>query len=224
MADIYPRFSNRIEAGQILGAALELYAGTADTIILALPRGGVPVAHEVAKILKLPLDLWLVRKLGVPGHEELAMGALASGNVSVLNEPVIQMMNVSGPDIGAVMSKERAELARRDNLYRHGKPPPDVSGKTVIVVDDGLATGSTMRAAIASLRQAGAARIVAATPVCAQSTKEELRKEADEVICPCTPEPFWGVGMWYEDFTQTTDDEVQQILAMEGHDHDELRP
>jgi putative phosphoribosyl transferase len=219
----FHRFHDRAEAGKILARSLAGYAGRTDTNILALPRGGVPVAYEVAKTIKAPLDLWLVRKLGVPGHEELAFGAVASGDVAVFNDSVMQMMGVSLPAAHAVMSKEQAELKRRNDLYRGGKSPPDIAGKTVIVIDDGFATGATMRAAIASLRQAGAAWIVAAAPVCAASTTEELRREADEVICAYTPESFLGVGMWYEDFSQTTDDEVQHLLAAERKNYAELR-
>lgn len=213
------RFSDRVEAGRILASALSSYAGRSDLIVLALPRGGVPVAREVAQALGAPMDLWIVRKLGVPGSEELAMGALAGHGVCVLNDDVIAYMQIGKDAIRAVMAREQAELERRNALYRHDLPPPDIAGKTVIVVDDGFATGATMRAAIAALRKAGAAWIVAAAPVGAASTCRVIEKEADDVVCVYTPEPFAGVGMWYADFSQTTDDQVQAIMRTEGAVH-----
>jgi predicted phosphoribosyltransferase len=208
----FNRFADRREAGQILAEALFPYAHKKDILVLALPRGGVPVAYEVAKILHAPMDLWIVRKLGVPGHEELAMGALAGEGLYVLNDEVIGLMRIGKNIIDDVMARERKELDRRNKLYRQGRPPPDVTGKTVIVIDDGLATGATMRAALMSLRQAGAARIIAAAPVGAPSTCRDLENDADAVLCLYMPEPFYGVGVWYDDFSQTLDREVQDLL------------
>ena len=208
----FNRFADRKEAGKILAEALSSYAHKNNLLVLALPRGGVPVAYEVAKFLHAPMDLWLVRKLGVPGHEELAMGALAGGGLYVINDEVINLMRIGKNIINDVMVHERAELERRNKLYRQGRPPPDVADKTVIVIDDGLATGATMRAAIMSLRQAGADRIIAAAPVGAPSTCRDLEKDADGVLCLFTPEPFYGVGVWYDDFSQTMDREVQSLL------------
>ena len=208
----FNRFADRKEAGKILTEALSSYAHKNNLLVLALPRGGVPVAYEVAKFLHAPMDLWLVRKLGVPGHEELAMGALAGGGLYVINDEVINLMRIGKNIINDVMVHERAELERRNKLYRQGRPPPDVADKTVIVIDDGLATGATMRAAIMSLRQAGADRIIAAAPVGAPSTCRDLEKDADGVLCLFTPEPFYGVGVWYDDFSQTMDREVQSLL------------
>lgn len=197
----------------MLAEALSAYIGRSDILILALPRGGVPVACEVAKILLAPMDLWLVRKLGVPGQEELALGALAAKNVCVLNQEVIDLLSIDQAAIDRVISREQAELERRNRLYRHGRPPPDAGGKTVIIIDDGLATGATMRAAIASLRQADAARIIVAVPVGAVSTCRKIKKEADELVCLYMPEPFYGVGQWYSDFSQTSDEDVLTLLA-----------
>ena len=208
----FNRFADRKEAGKILAEALSSYAHKNNLLVLALPRGGVPVAYEVAKFLHAPMDLWLVRKLGVPGHEELAMGALAGGGLYVINDEVINLMRIGKNIINDVMVHERAELERRNKLYRQGRPPPDVADKTVIVIDDGLATGATMRAAIMSLCQAGADRIIAAAPVGAPSTCRDLEKDADGVLCLFTPEPFYGVGVWYDDFSQTMDREVQSLL------------
>ena len=208
----FNRFADRKEAGKILAEALSSYVHKNNLLVLALPRGGVPVAYEVAKFLHAPMDLWLVRKLGVPGHEELAMGALAGGGLYVINDEVINLMRIGKNIINDVMVHERAELERRNKLYRQGRPPPDVADKTVIVIDDGLATGATMRAAIMSLRQAGADRIIAAAPVGAPSTCRDLEKDADGVLCLFTPEPFYGVGVWYDDFSQTMDREVQSLL------------
>jgi predicted phosphoribosyltransferase len=209
---ILNRFTDRKEAGRNLAEALSAYADKKDVLVLALPRGGVPVAYEVAKSLHVPMDLWIVRKLGVPGHEELAMGALAGGGLYVLNDEVIDLLRIGRNIIDDVMAHEKEELERRNRLYRQGRPPPDVEGKTVIVIDDGLATGATMRAAVISLRQAGATRIIVAVPVGAPSTCEDLEEEADKVICLFTPEPFYGVGVWYDDFSQTMDKEVQSLL------------
>ena len=206
------RFRDRREAGRMLATLLERYADRPDVLVLALPRGGVPVGYEVAQALKAPLDIFLVRKLGVPGHEELAMGALASGGVRVLNEDVVRHLQISEATIDAVAKEEQRELERRERLYRDGKPPLDVRGRTVILVDDGLATGSTMRAAIQALRPQHPDAIVVAVPVAAASTCAEFKGEADDVICASTPEPFHAVGLWYADFTQTTDGEVHDFL------------
>jgi putative phosphoribosyl transferase len=207
------RFRDRTEAGRILATRLQAYANRADVLILALPRGGVPVGFEVAKALNAPLDIFLVRKLGVPGQEELAMGALASGGVRVLNEDVVRYLHIPDATIDAVAREEQRELERREQLYRDGRPALDVRGRTVILVDDGLATGSTMRAAILALRPQHPAGIVVAVPVAAVSTCEEFASEVDDVICASTPEPFRAVGLWYVDFTQTTDRDVHDLLA-----------
>ena len=207
------RFRDRHEAGRVLATRLLAYANRSDVLVLALPRGGVPVGFEVAHALKAPLDIFLVRKLGVPGHEELAMGALASGGVRVLNEDVVRQLRIPDAVIDAVAKEEQRELERRDRLYRDGRPPIDVRGRTVILVDDGLATGSTMRAAILALRRQHPAAIVVAVPVAAAATCAEFASEVDDVVCASTPEPFYAVGLWYEDFTQTTDEEVYALLA-----------
>jgi len=205
-------FRDRSEAGQLLAERLIAYAGRPDILVLALPRGGVPVAYEVARALGAPLDVFVVRKLGIPGHEELAMGAIASGGVRVLNDDVVQALHIPERVIEAVAARELRELERRERAYRGDRPAPDVRDRTVILVDDGLATGSTMRAAVAALRRLGPARIVVAVPTAAPSTCEEFRREADECICQITPEPFHAVGLWYQDFSQTTDDEVRDLL------------
>jgi predicted phosphoribosyltransferase len=197
-------YRDRVDAGKQLAARLADYADRDDVLVLALPRGGVPVAYEVAKALRVPLDILLVRKLGVPGHEELAMGAIATGGVRVLNDDVVNYLSIPGGVIDAVAADELRELERRERAYRGNRPEPDVQGKTVILIDDGLATGSTMRAAAAALRQQNPARIVVAVPVSATQTCDEYRMGVDEIICAKTPEPFLGVGMWYEDFSQTT--------------------
>lgn len=205
-------FRDRTDAGQKLAARLAKYAHRSDVLVLALPRGGVPVAYEVAEQLGAPLDVFQVRKLGVPGYEELAMGAIASGGVRVINDDVVRQLAIPGEVIDAVAAEERRELERRERAYRNGRPPPDVRGRTVILIDDGLATGSTMRAAAAALRKLGPARIVVAVPVSAPETCDEIREEVDEVVCAVTPEPFRGVGLWYKDFSQTTDEEVRALL------------
>lgn len=201
------RFADRVDAGK----ALSPFRKRVDSIVLALPRGGVPVAYEVAKSLSLPLDIWLVRKLGLPGHEELAMGAIAAGDITVLNDEVIKAARTD-IQIGSIIARERQELARRNKLYRGGCAAPDVAGKTVIVVDDGFATGATMTAALQSLRKARATWIVAAAPVGASAACAELEAQADEVVCPFRIEPFYGVGHWYDDFSQTEDEEVMALL------------
>lgn len=206
------RFRDRTEAGRLLGQRLATYANRPDILILALPRGGVPVAFEVAKALNAPLDVFVVRKLGVPGNEELAMGAVATGGIRVLNEEVIRALDIPETVIQTVTEKEKQELERREFIYRGNRPPLDVHARTVILVDDGLATGSTMRAAVAALKQQQPARIIVAVPVAAPSTCEELRSEVDEIVCIITPEPLFAISLWYEDFSQTTDEEVRDLL------------
>ena len=205
-------FRNRHEAGRDLARDLLEYAGRHDVVILALPRGGVPVGYEIAQALHAPLDLLIVRKLGVPGEEELAFGAIATGNIRVLHDTVIRHTGLSDAAIEQVTRDEAHELLRREQAYRGHRPPPAIEGRIVILVDDGLATGSTMRAAIAAVRQRRPARIVVAVPVASHETCEELRHEADEVHCSITPLLFSGVGQWYEDFSQTTDAEVRELL------------
>jgi len=206
-------FANRSEAGRLLAEKLEKYAGRDDVVVLGLPRGGVPVAYEVAKHLNAPLDVFIVRKLGVPGFEELAAGAIASGGVRVLNEDVMRAIPHADETIEVVSARETAELERREQMYREGHPAPDVQGRTVILVDDGLATGATMRAAVKALRQSGAAKIVVAVPVGPPDTCREIKQLADETICLSTPEFFQAVGQYYEDFSQTSDEEVRELLA-----------
>ena len=213
-----PEFLDRYEGGLVLAGLLRAYAHRPDTVVLALPRGGVPVAYEVARKMGVPLDVFLVRKLGAPRHEELAMGAIASGGVRVLNREVLDELNISEAQIDAAAEREGLELQRREQRYREGRPPPDVRGRTVILVDDGLATGTTMRAAVAALRQQEPARIVVAVPVGAVESCDDLADEADEVICARTPEPFRAVGLWYRDFAQTSDEEVRELLAREARE------
>ncbi|HSE36349.1 MAG TPA: phosphoribosyltransferase [Blastocatellia bacterium] len=206
------RFVDRSDAGKFLAAKLTQYAGRADATVLALPRGGVPVAFEIARALSAPLDVFLVRKLGVPGHEELAMGAIASGGVTVVNRDVVDYLGIPQSTFDTVARQELQELERREVLYRDERPPPAVKGRTVIIVDDGLATGSTMRAAIAALKKLEPGRIVVAVPVAPPSTVKDLEMEVDQVVCVFSPEPFDGVGRWYQDFSQTTDQEVRRLL------------
>jgi predicted phosphoribosyltransferase len=210
------RFRNRTDAGRQLAEKLAAYADRPDVLVLALPRGGVPVGFEVARALGAPFDVFLVRKLGVPGYEELAMGAVATGGVRVLNDEIVRGLGISEREIDAVVARELQELARRERLYRGDRPPPDVAGRTVVLVDDGLATGATMRAAVQALTHQHPSRIVVAVPTSSPDTCEALKAEADEVICAMTPEPFFAVGHWYEDFTQTPDDEVRELLACRG--------
>ena len=205
-------FRDRTDAGRQLAARLTRYADRSDVLVLALPRGGVPVAYEVAKELNAPLDVFLVRKLGVPGHEELAMGAIASGGVRVLNQDIVNYLGISDDVIDAVAAREQRELERRERAYRDNRPLPDVKDRVLILIDDGLATGSTMRAAAASLRLQKPRRIVVAVPVSSPETCDEFRSEVDEIVCAFTPEHFQGVGFWYEDFSQTSDDEVRELL------------
>lgn len=211
-------FRDRAVAGEVLTTRLTAYASRSDVLVLALPRGGVPVALAVAAGIDAPLDVFLVRKLGVPGHEELAMGAIATGGVRVLNESVVRGQGISPETIDRVAALEGEEMARREEVYRDGRPAAGVAGRTVILVDDGLATGATMRAAVAALRRQGPRRVVVAVPVAAPSTCKELRAEVDEVVCALTPEPFYAVGLWYEDFSPTTDAEVHDLLARAWRD------
>ena len=207
------QFFNRTEAGEFLAENLSSYANRADVLVLALPRGGVSVAAEIARKLNAPLDVFVVRKLGLPGHPELAMGAIASGGVRVFNGDVVNSLRIPDEVIDAVSGQELTELQRRENVYRDDLPPLDVEGKTVILVDDGIATGSTMLAAVSALRQLNVARIVVAVPVIAASTYYEIRRAADDVAAVMVPENFYAVGQWYEDFSQTSDDEVRELLA-----------
>ena len=205
-------FADRRHAGKQLAIQLAAYASRSDVLVLALPRGGVPVAFEVARALGAPLDVFLVRKLGVPGHEELAMGAIATGGVRVLNEEVTSRIPISSSAIEEVARREEQELKRRERLYRGDRAPPSVQGRTVFLIDDGLATGSTMRAAATALRKMQPSKIIVAVPVAAAETCDDLRSEVDEVICGATPEPFMAVGAWYSDFEQTSDHEVRELL------------
>jgi predicted phosphoribosyltransferase len=209
-------FRDRSEAGRLLAYRLKDYAYRPDVLVLALPRGGVPVAIEVAESLQAPLDVFVVRKLGVPGHGELAMGAIASGGVRVLNEDVIDYLRIPGNVIDAVAAREQVELEYRERTYRMGRPLPDIYNRTVILVDDGLATGSSMRAAVRALKLRHPARIVVAVPVAAAETAEEISKEVDEIVCVSTPESFQSVSAWYENFSQTTDEEVRELLDRAG--------
>jgi len=206
------RFENRREAGHMLAESLSAYANRTDVVVLALPRGGVPVGFEVARALNAPLDVFVVRKLGTPGQEELAMGAIASGGVRVLNDEVIRSFGITDLQIDRVAIREQWELERRELAYRGNRPLPDLLNRTVIIVDDGLATGTTMRAAVAALRSYNPARTVVAVPAAPADICDELRAEVDEVFCLITPEVFWAVGAWYEDFSQTTDAEVHVLL------------
>jgi putative phosphoribosyl transferase len=205
-------FSDRREAGRELARLLPASLRSGDVVVLALPRGGVPVAFEIAQALGAPLDVFLVRKLGTPGHPELAMGAIASGGIRVLNDEVVDYLNIPRELIDAVAEREQAELERREAAYRHGKPMPSLRNRTVILVDDGLATGSTMKAAVEAVKHEQPTRVVVAVPVGAPETCRELGKIADEVICARMPVPFSAVGQWFRDFTQTTDEEVTELL------------
>lgn len=206
------RFRDRTEAGRALAHELRHLADEPGLLVLALPRGGVPVGYEVARALQAPLDVFLVRKLGVPGHPELAMGAIGSGGVRVLNEDIVGMLRIAPEVIDEVARREEIEMERRERTYRDDRPEPEIRGRTVVLVDDGLATGSTMRAAAQAVRAAGPRRLIVAAPVGAAESCDSLREEADEVVCVLTPEPFQAVGLWYQDFSQTTDAEVRALL------------
>jgi putative phosphoribosyl transferase len=206
------RFRDRTHAGQYLAEKLQKYAHKPKTIVLGLPRGGVVVAHEIAKELGLPLDIFLVRKLGVPGYEELAMGAIASGGVRVMNQDVLRSINISKDEIQSIAQREEQELKRRETAYRNNRPRLDLKDCTVILVDDGLATGATMHAAVVALRKHGPQKIIVAVPLASPDTCVEFRAKVDEIICGITPSPFNAVGMWYDDFSQTSDEEVQRLL------------
>ncbi len=208
------RYYDRNQAGRVLAYMLTRYANRSDVLVLALPRGGVPVAYEVAKALHVPLDVFLVRKLGVSGHEELAIGAIAKGEIRVINEEVVRGLQIPPQVLNAVTFREERELERRERLYRDDRPLPVVRDQTVILIDDGLATGATMRAAVQALRVQEPAAIVIAVPVAAYSTYRQLRTEVDEIICAQTPEVFYGVGWWYEDFSQTSDQQVRELLSL----------
>ncbi len=210
------RFRDRTQAGRELAARLTLYANRSDALVLALPRGGVPVAYEIAKALNLPLDICLVRKLGVPGHKELAMGAIASGGVRVLNYDVISWLAIADKTLEHVAARELRELQRRDRAYRGDRPQPEIRDRTIILVDDGLATGATMRAALRVLQQQHPKAIVIAIPVAPRSGCQALETEVDKLVCLATPEPFYAIGLWYENFAQTTDEQVRNLLAKQG--------
>jgi putative phosphoribosyl transferase len=213
-----PPFKTRQDAGSLLARQLMTYAGRPDVIVLALPRGGVPVGFQVAAALNVPLDVVLVRKIGMPGDPEFAVGAI-SGDQSLLQADVIEAYGISLKEVEAIVSRERKEIERRESLYRAGRPPPRLRGKVVILVDDGLATGSTMRVALRTVRKAKPDKIIVAVPVAAIETRQELADEADEIICLSTPVPFYGVGQWYADFEQTGDDEVIRLLREAERSH-----
>ena len=206
-------FTNRREAGRILAERLRGHVPRSNVVVLALPRGGVPVAYEVAAALDAPLDVFVVRKLGAPGNEEYAIGAIASGDIGIVDAGAVAMLGLSQHDIDRIVEVERRELGRREQLYRRGRPFPDLVGKTVVLVDDGLATGATMRVAIEALRSRGPAAVIAAVPVGSREACAMVAAAADECICVMTPASFDGVGMWYTDFSQTTDDEVLELLV-----------
>lgn len=207
------RFADRRDGGRKLSASLSHYGGRSDVLVVALPRGGVPVGYEVARALHAPLDICTVRKLGVPGHVELAMGAIASGGICIINQDLVKRVGVAEAVVDGVVTRERDEVARREREYRGAREPIDTRGKTVVLVDDGLATGASMKAAVKALRAQGAAWIVVAAPVAAPRTSLEMRDVADEVVCAATPSTFHAVGLWYDDFEPTTDDEVRELLA-----------
>jgi predicted phosphoribosyltransferase len=210
------RFADRFHAGRFLSRHLLAYAHRPDVLVLGLPRGGIPVAYEVATALDAPLDVFVVRKLGVPGHEELAFGAIATGGARVLNDEIVRMLPVSEATIEQVSRAEERELARRERLYRGARPAARIAGRTAILVDDGLATGSSMRVAVEALRTESPSRVVVAVPIAPRSTCEALAEEVDDIVCAVTPEPFYAVGAWYEDFSQTSDEEVRDLLERAG--------
>ena len=216
-----PPLQDRRHGGRVLAGHLSAYAGRTDVVVLALPRGGVPVAFEVARALQAPLDVFLVRKVGVPGRRELAMGAIAAGGVRRINARLVQALGISQKVVESIVQKEERELARREQLYRGGIPHRALGGRVAILIDDGLATGSSMRVGIEALRQHGPAKIVVGVPIAPPSTCRELADEADEVICALTPEPFHAVGLWYENFSQTEDDEVRELLALAAREQAE---
>jgi predicted phosphoribosyltransferase len=215
-------YPNRSVAGRVLGAQLLTYADRPRTVIMALPRGGVPVAAEVARMLRVPWDVFIVRKVGVPGYEELAMGAIASGGVRVMNDEILSHLSLPDTAIARAVSRAADVIHEREHAYRGDRPGLDVRGHTVILIDDGLATDATMRAAVRALRAQGAGRLVVAVPVAAPDVCDALRPEVDEVVCAATPDPFGAVGFWYEDFSQTSDDEVRALLA-DGHEDTHTR-
>ncbi len=210
---LHPLFRDRRDAGRQLARSLGQYAGARNAIVLGLPRGGVPVAFEVARALSLPLDVYVVRKLSVPAHPELAMGAIGPGGVRVIQRAAADDLGVSDETLAAVEARERVELERRERLYRRGRPPLDVAGKTAILVDDGLATGATMMAAVTALRASHPARVVVAVPVSSPEACRDVADRADEIVCARTPADFMAVGLWYEEFEQTTDEEVRALLS-----------
>ncbi len=211
------QFHDRKEAGKLLAAKLTVYANKQDVIVLALPRGGVPVGFEIAQALHVPLDVIVVRKLGVPGQEELALGAIATGGVRILNNDVVQFLNIHNELIDKIATHEQHELERRERLYRGDRPAYDIGGRTVILVDDGIATGATMHAAIEAIKQRQPSRIIIAVPTAAPSTCDEFAVEVDELVCMIQPEPFIAVSYWYRQFSQTSDDEVRRLLERANH-------
>ena len=217
MSALRALFHDRADAGKRLAEDLGQYRGRADVVVLGLPRGGVPVAYEVAKALGAPLDVFVVRKLGLPGLEELALGALASGGYRFVNDEVATLYGVSPETLDEITAREQAELLREEQEYRDGKPFPDLRGKTVILVDDGLATGASMRAAVHALRGSNAAQVIVAVPVAAPDTCDAVAESADNTVCSLTPQPFFAVGLWYEDFEQVSDEEVRRLLTEYGH-------
>ena len=214
------RFRDRAHAGRVLARALLAYAGRDDVVVLALPRGGVPVAAELARALGAQLDVFVVRKLGLPGHEELAMGAVAPGGVLILDDRLVRGLGIPDEVLQETVEKELRELERREAAYRAGRPPLDLEGKTVILVDDGLATGATMRAAALALRKYRPARVVVAVPVASAEMCDEFRADVDEIVCALTPSPFHAVGLWYDDFSQTSDEEVRELLRDSSDDEE----
>lgn len=215
-------FQDRIDAGKALANQLRTYANRDDVTVLGLPRGGIPVAYQVADALNAPLDVYVVRKLGIPGHEELAMGAIATGGVRYLNPAIISKLKISESTINRVAAAEQRELERREQAYRDQRPPLDLSDRTVLLVDDGLATGATMLAAVRAIRQQSPRKIVVAVPIAAPETCQMFEPEVDEVICAETPQPFRAVGLWYQDFAQTTDQEVRDLLRKAQVQHQTL--